>query len=300
MAKTPTSRLGRGLSTIISTRRAPESAPTPAAPPPATADGLARIPIDQITPNPRQPRENFSEGALAELAASIQHSGVIQPLIVRAKPAGGFELVAGERRWRAARQAGLADVPCLVRDISDAESLELALIENLQREDLGPMERANAYQRYLDSFGGTVEALAGKLGESRANVANYLRLLKLEPEIRDLVAGGELQMGHARAIAGVPEPHRRLALARMAVRQRLSARQVEELAGAQREPEAGSPSAPSAALRGVEEAFRKALGVKVRISGGRKKNSGKIQIFYNSLEEFDGIAERLGVDPRID
>ncbi|MCA9243214.1 MAG: ParB/RepB/Spo0J family partition protein [Phycisphaerales bacterium] len=306
MSKQPTaSRLGRGLSTIIAARKPADPAPAVTSQKLPISDGLSHVPVGAITPNPRQPRAIFDQTALSEMASSIRQSGVIQPLIVRAVGAGRYELVAGERRWRAAKEAGLANVPCLIRDISDVESLEIALIENLQREDLGPLERATAYQGYLDSFGGTVEALATKLGESRANVANYIRLLRLEPEIRELVASGELQMGQARAIAGVTEAHRRLALARMAARQRLSVRQVEELAGAQRDDQREAKSVEKGPvgdtnLRAVEEAFQKALGVKVRISGGRRRNAGRIQVFYNSLEEFEAIAERLGINPRLE
>jgi len=291
-------RLGRGLDAILG----PRSTTTlmtipPPAPPPPSAETIRQVPIDRITANPAQPRTTFDESSLQEMADSIRANGVLQPLLLRPGQDGRYELVAGERRWRAARLAGLPSVPAVVRELSDSESLQAALVENLQREDLGPLDRATGYQRYLDTFGVTPEELARRLGQSRANVSNYLRLLKLEDPIREMIASGELAMGQARAIAGIADAARRLAVARLAARRRLSARQVEALAKS--DTCAAAPDTPASTdrpshLEEAERAFCKALGLAVRLLPGRAKNSGRIIIRYNGLEEFDRVADRLG------
>lgn len=285
----PVPRLGKGLSALLAT---PAHRPTTDLPP--HTHGTRYVPVDQIHPNPRQPRATFGEATLADLAGSIRDRGLLQPVLLRTRSGGGFELIAGERRWRAAQLAGLREIPAVVREASDAESLELALVENLQREDLAPLERAAAYQQYLDSFGGSADDLAARLGESRSNVANYLRLLKLQPEVCFLLGSGELSMGHARALAAIADEQRQLALARLAARRRLSVRAVEALA---REPEQ-RPEAVRAATRRVHaehtsEQLSKALGMPVSLIPGKKKNSGRVVIHFSSLEEFDRIAERL-------
>jgi ParB family chromosome partitioning protein len=219
---------------------------------------------------------------------------------------GQFEIVAGERRWRAAKLAGLETVPALVREFSDAQAFETALVENLQREDLAPLERAAAYQHYLDTFGGTIEDLAARMSESRANISNYLRLLKLQPEVCYLLGSGELSMGHARAVAGVNDPQRQLAIAKLAARRNLSVRQVEELARTANEP-SQSPPEPTPEVKAqrrhmgtVAETLSKSIGLRVRLVPGRKKNSGRVIITYGTLEEFDRIAERLGGDVHLE
>lgn len=308
MAK-PVSRLGRGLSGIISSSNVLVRERAPTAMSDRTADTLPRqeqesvvvavrsVPIEQVVPNPRQPRTHFDDAGLQELAASIRSNGILQPLLVRSLPSGRFELVAGERRWRAAKLAGLSSVPALVRDVSDAESLEMALVENLQREDLGPLERASAYQQYIDAFRTTPEALATRLGESRANVVNYLRILKLGDEIREFIRSNQLGMGQARAIVGIADPQRQLAVARRTVRQNLTVRQVEALS---KTNIGGQPSKSEQAgggdrhFQAVEQALSKALGMPVVLRAGKAKNSGRIVIRYRSLEEFDRIAEKLG------
>lgn len=306
------SRLGRGLGSIIqaSTSRTPV-APIPAAPSaPAQAgeprDGYVELRLDQIRPNQNQPRQRMDTAALEALAASIRESGVIQPLIVRRSDDGTYELIAGERRWRAARIAGLDTIPAVIREASHAKALEWALIENLQREDLTPLERAAAYQHYLNEFGGTVEGLAARLGESRSNVANYLRLLSLPKEVQDLLADGSLQMGHARALLMLRDAEQQLRLARLAIRRALSVREVEarakRLTASDAPTAAPRPAAAAGLRRHIEQLERKlsqALGLQVKIQSGRRKNSGRVVISYNSLDEFDRIAERLGgqVDP---
>jgi ParB family transcriptional regulator, chromosome partitioning protein len=298
----PHNRLGKGLDALITPRTNLVSSPLETAPGRAATGALRQIPLDQIVPNPHQPRATFDEATLGDLAASIRADGIVQPIIVRATGDHTFQLVAGERRWRAAKLAGLATVPGIVRELSDAQAFHTALIENLQREDLAPLERAAAYQHYLDSYGGTIEELATTLAESRANVSNYLRLLKLRTEICYMLGAGELGMGQARAIAGIPDQQKQLAIARLAARRNLSVRQVEELARradatpANQEPEAQRTplNASRQHLSSVEQALGKAIGLRVRVRAGRKKNSGRVVISYANIEEFDRIAERIG------
>lgn len=300
-------RLGKGLSAILGARTTPTTPPVAAARPAeapvsreTTLHGAASVrslPIEQVIPNPRQPRTHFDEVRLAELADSIRASGIIQPILVRPIAGGQFELVAGERRWRAARVANLTTVPALVKEITDAESLELALVENLQREDLNPIDRATAYQHYLTTFKVAPDTLARRLGESRANVANYVRLLNLAAEIQEMVRTGSLSMGHARALVGISEPERQLSLARLVARKGLSVRQIEALAA---DPSTSAPTlppprkTPDRHIEEVEKAFRKAIGLPVTVRAGRKKNAGRVTITYRTLEEFDTLAQRLG------
>lgn len=304
----PANRLGKGLGALIGPRTSgasiqtpvsrvpdPFEMPAPAATPKMESKSpLRSIPVDRIRPNPRQPRTVFTETALAELAASIKISGVLQPVLVR-EVADGFELVAGERRFRAAKLADLKEIPAVVRQLSDAESMEIALVENLQREDLGPLDRAQAYQQYIETFSSSAERLAIRLGESRANIINYTRLLRLTVEIQDLIRAGELSMGQARAILTVSNPQRQLQLAKLAARRRLSVRQIEELAKAPVGDSIGEIAQPAKDRHqvDVETALSKALGLNVGLKPGKSKNSGTIVIKYNSLEEFDMVAERL-------
>lgn len=287
-----TPRLGRGLGALImqpntatplSTKAAPENRP----------EG---IPVALVSPNRHQPRTDFNHDRLRELADSIRSTGVLQPIVVRPAGDGRYELIAGERRLRAAKLAGLAEIPAIVRQANDREALQLALIENLQRDDLGPLERATAYQRYLSTFGGTAEELAKLLSESRSNVANYLRLLKLRPEVAFMLGSGDLSMGQARALAGIDDPQRQLALARLAARRNLSVRQVEALVqDANRVPsESGATRVKDRHMTEVEAAISKALGVRVALRSGKKKNTGRIIIHYGSLDEFERIIGRLG------
>lgn len=299
-------RLGRGLNAILGPRSNTTASVVPPAPSekvsPDTASDVRNIAVDKIKPNPNQPRREFDETALAELANSIRINGVLQPIMVRPVGDGSFELVAGERRWRASQRAGKASIPATIRNLTDQQSLEIALVENLQRQDLGPLDRAEGYQRYLDLFGGTVEQLAVRLAESRANVVNYLRLLKLPPEIRSMLSRNELSMGHARAIAGVSDPQRQLAIARMTARRNLSVRQVESMCrepSADPRPAATTPKGSVRHMEQVAELLSKAIGLPVQVITGRKKNSGKIVISYASIEEFERVAHVLGADSLI-
>lgn len=346
VSKPTPNRLGRGLNSLLGNRLAqapeapdnavsretafaerPHSGAQPGAPGSEAADtagpdnrvsretelagagvrtDVRMVSIAELYPNPRQPRTHFADPALEELADSIRAKGVLQPIMVRPRAVGGFELVAGERRWRASRMAGLTEIPAVVRSLSDSEAVELALIENLKREDLTPIERSRAYQQYMAEFGLSVERLAERLSESRASVANYLRLLKLDPEILTLLGAGELGMGQARALAAVDDRQRQLALARLAIRRNLSTRQVEALtrgdgAGTKEtNNDVSRETGLSRHLRDLERRLGKALGVAVRLVPGRGKNSGRILIPYGNLDEFERILERIGVDVQAD
>jgi ParB family chromosome partitioning protein len=280
--------LGRGLDALI-----PGAGRVPAAPPPvdAATGGEGVVPIEQITPNPRQPRVEFEESALAELVASIRAQGVIQPLLVRRLSEDSYELIAGERRLRAAERAGLTHVPIFVRDASDAESLELALVENLQRNDLSPLEEAAAYQRLLDEFGHTQEEIAERVGKSRPAVANTLRLLRLPDSIKHDLSRGRLSAGHARVLLSIHDSDAQLRAAKQIVTRQLSVRDAEQLAVAKRGATTIKP-APRDPNRGaLERELSAALGTRVRITASGK--GGRIEIEFYSPEELQGLVERL-------
>ena len=272
--------LGRGLGALLSST-------------PAEADTLLEIAVEDIEPNPHQPRKLFSTAALDELAASIKASGVIQPVIVR-RQGTGYQLVAGERRWRAARQAGLPRVPAIVREVTDAESLELALVENLLREDLNPMEEAEAYDKLLARFGWTQEELAQRVGKERSSIANVLRLLRLPPPIQDDLRSGRLTMGHARALLALATPGEQLDLRDEILTHEWSVRATEDTV---RTATAGRPPRPkqrrrSAEMAALEEALQRALMTRVRIVGSDRQ--GRIEVNYANAEELERLAGLLG------
>jgi len=251
-------------------------------------EGVREIPVDEIRPRPGQPRRTFREESLQELAASMREHGVVQPLIVRKVAGGGYELVAGERRWRAARLAGMRTVPAIVRPLSDAQALEVSLIENLQREDLNPLEEAEAYRQLMEIVGLTQEQLAERVGKSRSHIANMLRLLSLPDEVKEYVSRGTLSMGHARALLSLPSAAAQIALARKVARQGLSVRQVEAaVKGRGRRPSRSEEPE----LRHIEDRLRMALGTQVRVVQGRKR--GKIEIMYYSPEDLERLLELL-------
>lgn len=274
--------LGRGLGALIP--GAPASA-LPADNVPHSAD------VDSISPNPFQPRETFDEGTIEELAASIREKGLLQPLVVR-RTEHGLQLIAGERRFRAARRAGLTKVPVIVRDASDSEALELALIENLQRENLNPIEEARAYQRLAEEFGLSQEDIARRVGKSRSAVTNSIRLLLLPAEIIAQLESGQLSAGHARSLLGLDTAQAQAAAARDVVAKRLSVRDTERLVR-----ERARPPAPDVEQRGVEADLGRALGTRVRLRHNRD-GSGRILIEYYSLDELNGLIERLSSAPR--
>ena len=269
--------LGRGLSALI-----PDA--------PAAPDTPQEVDIDKLQPNRFQPRTAMDDERIAELADSIRAHGIIQPIVVR-KAAAGFEIVAGERRWRAARRAGLLKVPVAVRDIPDDRLLAAALIENIQRENLNPIEEAHAYRRLADDLHLTQEQIAESVGKDRSSIANYIRLLKLPHEVRENIAAGTLSMGHARALAGIPDEGRQLALARDVVARQLSVRETEALI---RKPEAeAAKPAPEKDVhtRAAEDKLRFALGTRVRIA--RRGKRGRIEIDFTSEDELQRLYEIL-------
>ena len=275
--------LGRGLSALI-----PEIPP-----PPAATDTPAEVDLDLLEPNRDQPRSIIDDTKLEQLAQSIKSNGIIQPIVVRRQPSGGFEIVAGERRWRAAQRAGLLTVPVVVRDVPDEKRLELALIENIQREDLNPIEEARAYKRLADQFNLTQEAIAHAVGRDRATVANYQRLLTLPADVQGDVASGALTMGHARALAGLPDAAAQRRAARDVRNRKLSVRDTELLVKRllgppiRRQPQ----PAPDVHTKAAEERLRVALGTGVEIV--RRGSGGRIVVHFTSDRELQRLFEQL-------
>ncbi|HEY5282576.1 MAG TPA: ParB/RepB/Spo0J family partition protein [Polyangia bacterium] len=284
--------LGRGLAALIP--NANESTGEPGARP-ATGSGLRVLDIESIHPSSRQPRKHFDDARLDELAESIRSQGIIQPLVVRVRPGGGFELVAGERRWRAAQRAGLHQVPAVVREVAESQAFEMALVENLQREDLNPIEEAEGYQRLVAEFGYTQESLSARVGKDRSTVANALRLLKLPPSVRAMVIDGQLNMGHARALLGLESDPAIDRLARQATGRGLSVRQVEAMV--KRERENGdrptpAPAPQSPAARDLVHRLEQTLATRVKLVESSAK-SGRLEIYYNSLDELDAVLAKI-------
>jgi ParB family chromosome partitioning protein len=272
--------LGKGLGALI---------PTTA--PPAEASGVRMAPVDRITPNPRQPRHSIDPAGLEELAASIREHGLIQPLIVTAV-GDEYQIIAGERRWSAARLAGLSEVPVLVKDATPQQMLELALVENIQRADLNPLEEAAAYRQLMDEFGLTQEAVAERVGKNRSTVANIVRLLNLPSEIQAALAAGEISEGHARALLRLEDWPRQMAVLRRIRERALSVRQTEELVRRLVEPPPASPDRSRAPeTEALETRFRDALGTKVSLH--RSKKGGRLVVYFYSDEELQGIYENI-------
>ena len=254
--------------------------------------GVIQLPVDEIDPNPNQPRREFDEKALAELAASIAEYGVISPLAVRLH-FGRYQLVAGERRLRAARLAGLKKVPCMVLDVDMEESSLLAMVENLQRQDLNPIEEAAAIRSLMQECGYTQEEAARKLGKSRPAIANALRLLNLPKAVTDLVVTGDLSAGHARVLAGLDSEARQLELAHQCVLHGYSVRRLEELAKARPAVRQAAPKREAGPeLMALQNAMREALGLKTTLSGTETR--GKITLSYNSAQELEHLYEVIG------
>jgi len=275
--------LGRGLSALI-----PEN-PAPAAPP--AADRSLDIDIDLLRPNKFQPRTHMDDDRIEALSRSIRSNGIIQPIVVR-KLEKGYEIVAGERRWRAAQRAGLLKVPVVVRDIPEDRLLAVALIENIQREDLNPIEEAVAYRRLSDEFHLTQEQIADAVGKDRSSIANYVRLLRLPQEVRANLASNALSMGHARALLALTDENAQLRLARDIVARRLSVRETEALVKKAAEPPGAKPEKPADVhARAAEDKLRLALGTRARIV--RKGKGGRIEIDFVNEDELQRLYERL-------
>jgi ParB family transcriptional regulator, chromosome partitioning protein len=304
-------RLGRGLSSLISVSDLPveaEVAITTSSGGEVASNGNEgsavvttaghgqplQIPIDQIHPNPHQPRKTIADAAVAELSASLKSSGIIQPLIVR-RQGDHFELIAGERRWRAAKLAGMATVPAIVRNVDGPTQAQLALIENIQREDLNPIDRAEGYRSLMSQLGLTQAELSGRLGEERSSIANYLRLLDLAEPVRNMVRDGRVTLGHAKLLAGVPDILQQQKLADTVVSQSLSVRNLERLLQADAEPlRPRRPSGSTAHLADLEKSIARQIGMRVQIHSAAK-GRGRLVLHYASLDQFDDLLSKLGV-----
>lgn len=252
------------------------------------------VSIDEIVPNKEQPRKTFDEGSLSELSESIKQHGVLQPLLVRPLPEGGYQLVAGERRWRACRMAGLREVPVVIKELTDTETMEIAIIENLQREDLNPIEEAEGLQALIDKCGFTQEEVATSVGKSRPAIANSLRLLRLPPEVREMTKNGEISAGHARALLAFDNEAMIYEVANNIVAKKLTVRDVERLSK-MKEPSAVSVKRSrrrDSFYDEVEISLTNALGRKVKVYNGRGK--GTLEIEFYSIEELKDLANRLG------
>jgi len=252
--------------------------------------GIMELELNKIIPNEYQPRKVFDEEKLKELAASIKEQGVIQPVIVH-RVGGGYALIAGERRWRAAKLAGLSTIPVLVKEATKRELLEMALIENIQREDLNPLETAEAYKRLQDEFKITQEDLAKRVGKERSTITNFLRILGLPKEIKQELARGALSMGHAKALLSLERVRDQVSAATLIVARGLSVREAEALASKLKNPPHEKRVRVSHELKSVEDKLRKALGTKVSISA--KSKGGRIVIEYYSAEDLDRILEKI-------
>jgi ParB family chromosome partitioning protein len=315
-ARPARSRLGRGLSSLISVSDLPVegevSSPSVGFAPGAKGGGESgggrpqssgllsgqpvEISVADIAPNPHQPRRQMSEPAIAELAASIKSTGLIQPVIVRAV-ADGYQLIAGERRLKAAKMAGLPSIPAIVRDVDNFAQAQMALVENIQREDLNPIDRAASYQALIDQLGLTQAELASRLGEDRSTIANHLRLLSLEESVRTKVRDGAISLGHAKLLAGVSDPLEQVRLANLVVSQQLSVRNLERLL----EPAVAKTSVRQTPTNGahiqeLERSLTHQLGLRVEVRTGAKKGRGRVVIHYQNLTEFDDLMKRLAVN----
>jgi ParB family transcriptional regulator, chromosome partitioning protein len=275
------SGLGKGLEALIPTGQAP-------------AGAVAQIPVAAISPNPMQPRSAMDPDTLSELAASIREHGLLQPLIVTCQGPEQYQLIAGERRWQAARLVGLLTVPAIVKEATPQEVLELALVENIQRADLNPLEEASAYRQLVDEFGLTQEQVAQRVGKSRVAVTNILRLLRLPAEVREALAGGSISEGHARALLGLPTREAQLTALEVVLRKELSVRQTEELVrrllAEPLQPEPRDPPSPEA--QALEQEFRDTLGTKVNLYRNRR-GRGRLVIHFYSEEELQAIYDLI-------
>jgi ParB family chromosome partitioning protein len=299
-------RLGRGLSSLISVSNLPVEAEIGVHPPAAiparepqpmqSAEALGGpllIPVDAIRPNPHQPRKTVNEAGIAELAASLKSSGIIQPLVVR-RAKSGYEMIAGQRRWQAAKMAGLTEVPAIIRDVDSYTQAQMALVENIQREDLNPIERAQGYRALMDQLGLTQAELAARMGEDRSGIANYLRLLELAEPVKAMVRDGRLSLGHAKLLAGISDILEQQRLAEMVVVQGLSVRNLERVIqqGSNGSP-TRKPQAPSPHLMDLEKSLTRQLGMRVQVRS-TAKGRGRLILHYTSLDQFDEILQKLG------
>lgn len=291
MAAKKSKGLGKGLEALFNDMEIdignPESA--------EVHEGIAFIDINAIKPNTKQPRKVFQEDKIEELARSIEAYGIIQPILIRPSNTG-YEIVAGERRWRAARKASLKQVPCIIRDLSEEQNMIISIIENMQRENLNPIEEADALNQMISHFGMTQEEVSRSVGKSRPYISNALRLLKLPEMIQEMIVQGQLTNGHARAIAGIRDKERQQLIANRVVKEELSVRETESIAnttnaGSIEKCEKAKPRAKNRELKDMEESLKNILGTKVAINNGIRR--GKIEIEYYSREELERLLELL-------
>lgn len=286
-------RLGKGLGALLG-----EYLERPA------GDGEStRLPVASIVPNPFQPRREFADEELASLAESIRENGLLQPLVVRQVAPDRWELIAGERRWRAVTRLGWAEVPAIVRQADDTTMLVLALVENLQRSGLSPLEEAAGYQRLIEEFSFSHADIARVMGRDRSTIANTVRLLQLPPSVRALLSEGRLSAGHARALLGVGNEHRIAELARQAAEEGWTVRQVEarvRAARSGRKPGGADGTDRGAAEQRIQEALERTLGTRVRVKRDRGRRSGRIEIVYHDAEDFERLFELIAGHPLAD
>lgn len=282
-ARKPRPGLGRGLSSLLGDN-IPEA---PVSGTPDAGSGIRMLPVSSLTPHPDQPRRHFDEEALEELAKSIASRGLIQPIFVR--PHGhNYQIVAGERRWRAAQRARLHEVPVIIRELSDADTFEIALIENIQRQDLNAIEEAEGYSRLIKEYGHTQEALGKIVHKSRSHVANLLRLLDLPGGVRELLIEGAIEMGHARALIGAPDAEK---LARLVADKGLTVREAEKMARDAKPKRKGEAPARDTDIQALEHQLGDVLGLNVRINHGPK--GGTLMLSYSTLDQLDMVCQRL-------
>jgi ParB family transcriptional regulator, chromosome partitioning protein len=308
MSKVTKPRLGRGLSSLISVSDGPDelvAAPSmlegePVERPPAVVASelpltqrIIQIPVGEVKSNPHQPRRDFQDSSLQELAASLKTNGLIQPIVVR-QSGVGYELIAGERRLRAARLAGLPSLPAIVKEVDGLTQAQLALVENIQREDLNAIDRAQAYKSLIEQLGLSHAELANRLGEDRSTISNHLRLLELAVPVRELIRSGELTLGHAKVLAGVADVLEQERLAKLVASQALSVRNLERLVQSGTGPANKSKVSPSAHIKNLEKSIARQLGMRVNVRS-KANGTGKLIIHYSSLDQFDELMAKLAV-----
>jgi len=276
-------RLGRGLASLLG-RSAAEDDTGPG------DESLGEVDVARIRPNPLQPRSRMPEEEMAELAASIRANGLLQPVVVR-EAGDGYELIAGERRWQAAQRAGLKRIPVVIRNVTDEEMLSLALVENLQRVDLNPIDKARAFSNLMERFNLTQEDTAQRIGKDRSTVANFIRLLDLPAEIQEHVSRGTVSMGHARALLALKSTAAQIRLCVRIIREKLSVRDIERAVRRADVPKAG-PKIADPAVREIEDRLRRCLGAKIEVARGKK--GGKIIVHYADNDDLDRLLDMLG------
>ena len=285
--------LGRNLSSMLSKSTLQHAADNVASGS-AGQDRLSKLPLDLISPGPYQPRSIFDADRLEELAESIRHQGVIQPVVVRVSGDNEYELIAGERRWRAAQMAGIDDIPAIIRDVPDEIAIAMALVENIQREDLNPIEEASALRRLVDEFQMTHQEAGEAVGRSRSAVSNLIRLLELSEDVRELVDARHLEMGHARALLTL-EPELQAQAAREVVRKQLSVRETERLVRRLKNPPQHKPQVLDPDVQRLQDSLSERLCAQVKLQHNAR-GKGKMVIAYNSNDELEGILEQMGVE----